>query len=572
MPTKEEIFSDAQSVGEHGDRLEALKSALAKAIERHDKGVDGFLSAKQAEKMGRPAGIQRGAGPGSVNTARRLEEMAARVSTFSKGLSEDEQKAITEDLEVLKTLQGEVSKDITTTSPGNLHPYDLEAPAKILVPRFTPLRNRMTRSRGQGTAVEYRRILGYTNTGMGGVADQSPFFNSESDSADPTFGTLALRRGQKIAYAMDVHTAAYMEMSLSDMVTWKAQFANLGFEDSRQLSQMALLWSHLLGEEKALLYGRGASGAGYEGAVAAPVIAAPTAGGTGGTIPAATYFARLTAKAGYGESVPSAVVASVAVTLGQNVTITLTGGEPVGALSYNAYLGTTSGSEKFQGNFVPSTTGGVTTITLSAFNGAGANVPAADTTSNANAYDGYLTVLADPAQSGFVGRVNAPLWNGTTGNGDKVFQDAFASLFASVYADPEEIWFGAPQRRELTDWIKSANGGAAAYRLQVNNDSFNGGMTVSGLVTGIVNESSPTGRIVDLNVHPYMPSGAAFINSRVLPIPDSHIGESVEVREVQPYMAVDWPQIQFTYDSSTYWFGTMVHYAPKWSAALLGIQ
>jgi hypothetical protein len=69
-----------------------------------------------------------------------------------------------------------------------------------------------------------------------------------------------------------------------------------------------------------------------------------------------------------------------------------------------------------------------------------------------------------------------------------------------------------------------------------------------------------------------MPAGASFINSRVLPIPNSNIGETVEIVEVQPYMAVDWPQIQFTWDSSTYWFGTAVHYAPKWSAAILGIQ
>jgi hypothetical protein len=37
-------------------------------------------------------------------------------------------------------------------------------------------------------------------------------------------------------------------------------------------------------------------------------------------------------------------------------------------------------------------------------------------------------------------------------------------------------------------------------------------------------------------------------------------------------MSVDWPQIQFTYDASTYWLGTLVHYAPKWSGAITGLQ
>jgi hypothetical protein len=569
MPTKEDLFGKGLSPTEYGDRLEELKAALSKSIERHDSKVDGFLAAKDAARMGLNPGIQRGAGSG-VMSAHRLEEVAQRFAQVyqgeaAKSLSQEEQTQVKQDLEALKSLQEALSKDITVASPGNLHPYDLEAPAKVLVPRFTPLRNRMTRSRGQGTAREYRRILGYTNTGMGGVPDQSPFFNSESDSGTPTFGSLTLRRGQKIAYAMDVHTAAYMEMSLSDLVTWKAQFTNLGFEDSRQLSTMALLWSHLLGEEKALLYSRGASGSGYEGAVSAPSAVTTATATTGGSVPAATYYVKVTARAGGGESVTSTEVSQV--TTGSTSTLTVTVGmEPTGALGYNLYVGTATGGEKFIQSFVGNS------VTLTSYTAGTVNPPSADSTSNANGYDGYLSVLTDPAQSGYVNRLNAPLWNGTTGGGDKAFQDAFASLYASVYADPEEVWLAAPQRRELTDWIKSQAGGASAYRIQIENNNFTGGATVSGLVTGIVNESSPTGRIVDLEVHPYMPSGCSFINSRVLPIPDSHIGESVEVAEVQSYMAVDWPQIQFTYDSSTYWYGTMIHYAPKWSGAVVGIQ
>lgn len=585
MPTKEEIFGAGLTHSEYGDRVEELKEALAKSITRHDSKVDGFIAAKDAARMGVNAGIQRGMGAGNVMQAHRLEALAERLSQFTKSqgqgegqtegespysqvaksLSPEDQAAILEDLAALESMRDSFAKDITVASPGNLHPYDLEAPAKILVPRFTPLRNRMTRTRGQGTAREYRRILGYTNSGMGGVADQSPFFNSESDSGTPSFGSLTLRRGQKISYAMDVHTAAYMEMSLSDMVTTKAQFTNLGFEDSRQLSTMALLWSHLLGEEKALLYSRGASGSGYEGAVSAPSGITTATALTGGSIPAATYYGKITARAGGGESVVSTEFSQV--TTGTTSTLTITvGTEPVGALSYNLYLGTATGAEKFIQSFVGNS------VTLTSYTAGTINPPTADSTSNANGYDGYLSVLSDPAQAGYVNRLNAPLWNGSTGNGDKAFQDAFASLYASVYADPEEAWVAAPQRREITDWIKAQAGGASAYRIQIDNNNFTGGATVSGLVTGIVNESSPTGRIVDLEVHPYMPAGAAFINSRVLPIPDSHIGESVEVIEVQPYMAVDWPQIQFTYDSSTYWYGTMVHYAPKWSACILGIQ
>lgn len=569
MPTKEEMFADARGYAEYGQRLELLKSALRKSIERHDKKIDKFLAAKQAESLGLNAGIQRGYGNGV--SAAQLLEAAHRLSEVTKGLSASEVAQVQADLEAIRGMVPEFAKDISTTVPGDLHPYDLEAPAKVLVPRFTPLRNRITRTRAQGTAREYRRILGWTNTGMGGVADQSAFFSSEtalnggSTAGLPTFGALSLIRGQKISYAMDVHTLAYVEASLSDMVGWKAQFANLGFEDSRQLSTMALLWAHLLFEEKAILYARGASGNGYEGAVSAPVVSVGSAS-TGGSIGAATYYVKVTARAGGGESVVSNEANTGALSGSTNtITVTVTS-EPVGALGYNLYVGTSSGSEKFIQSFVGNT------VTLTSYTAGSINPPSSDSTANAFGYDGYLSVLADPAQAGYVNRLNAPLWNGSTGNGDKAYQDAFASLYASVYADPEEVWLAAPQRRELSDWLKQEAGGATGYRLLLNQGEFEAGTHIAGLVTGIVNESSPSGRIVELNVHPYMPSGASFINSRVLPIPDSHIGETVEMLEVQSYMSVDWPTIQFSWDASTYWFGSMCHYAPKWSGCILGIQ
>lgn len=574
-----EMFADATSATERGDRLEALKDSLTKSIERHDAKKDGFVAAGPGVEK---AGIQKGMGPGGARaTGRNLEKLAERFSAITKGMDEAQQAEVNAELESLRGFIGDLDKDITVASPGNLHPYDLEAPAKQLVPRFTPLRNELPRQKGQGTAREFRRILGYSNTGMGGVANLTPFFNSEADPAAPNFGQLSLRRGAKISYAMDVKTANYVEMSLSDMVTWKAYFTDLGFENVRQLSQMALLWSHLLGEERAMLYGRGGSGSGYEGDVAAPTATVATA--SGGSIPAATYSVKLTAYSGQGETAPIVPTNGAALVVSANGTITVTmNSEPTGALSYGLYVGP-SGNEHFQGFFIPNDNTG-TKFTLSSYNAGGANPGAVGTSSNAAGYDGFLSVLSDPAQAGYFARFNTTyagtntptIYNsatsGFTNLGDQPWQDAFASLYASVYADPEDIWVAAPQRRQLTDYLRAAGGNAAAYRISVADNSMENGVNIGGLVVGIVNESSPTGRIVDLRVHPYMPSGASFIRQRVLPIPDSGIGDTTAVTSVQDYMSVDWPEIQFTYDASTYWYGTLIHYAPKWSACLLGLH
>lgn len=569
--TLEEMFSDVApgDYKERGDRLEALKSAFNDSIERGQAGRDRFIPASQygGNWNGGPIGIVKGAGPDPRDE--RIRAAAERMGELAKGLSDTERA----DLDAtLADLRAElVDKDITVASPGNLHPYDLEAPAKILVPRFTPLRNEVARTKAQGTSREYRRILGYSNTGMGGVANLTPFFNSESDSGTPTFGSLALRRGQKISYAMDVQTLGYVEMSLSDMVTWKAQFSNLGFENSRALSQMALLWSHMLGEERAMLYGRG-SGSGYEGAVAAPTVGTPVSGSATSSGFGTTEFVKVTSYTGQGESAPGSEQTSSTLTAGDALKIPITV-QPTGAIAYGVYVGTTTNSETFQGFFVPQNGYLVVNTKVTG----GATVPT-DTTANANGYDGFLSVLSDPTKAGYFARFDTTYAGssvytagGGSNVGDQPWQDAFAGLYASVYADPEETWVNVQQRRQLADYVRAAGSGAAAYRIAIPEPGADG-VRIGAIVTGLHNESSPTDRLVDIRVHPYMPLGASFIRSRVLNIPNSGIGDTTEILSVQEYMGVDWPEIQFTYDASTYWYGSMVHYAPKWSACILGLS
>jgi hypothetical protein len=591
------MFADARTPTERGDRLEGLKKSLDASVERHDKRIDAFIPAsRRADGDTGPIGIIKGAGPGAPRraTATELNRLAERFSGITKGLDPAMQAEVEADLAAMQALKDELSKDISTTVPGNLHPYDLEDPAKRLVPRFTPLRNEIPRTKGIGTAREYRRILGYTNSGLGGVADQTPFFNSEtglnggSTASYPNFGALTLIRGQKIAYAMDVHTVPYMEMSLSDSVGWKAQFANLGFENSRGLSQMALLWGHLLGEEKAILWARG--GSPYAGAVAAPTTGTPTSGGTAiGSGFGTTVFIKVTSYTGMGESLPFAEQTSSTLTAGQALVIPNT---PVaGALAYGVYASTTTNTETFQGFFVPQAGGAnAGKLVVNSYVTGGRTVPVADASFSANAYDGIITTLISGGSgpsgaSGYVGFFpslynaggqQSSIYNpslAAAGNvGDKPWQDMFASLFASVYADPEEVWLSAVQRRQLADYLRNNGSGAGAYRLTVGQSEFDSSVTVGGFVSGMANESSPTDRIVALRVHPYMPNGVSFARSRTLPVPDSGIGDTNTMVEVQGYMSVDWPEIQFTYDASTYWFGTLLHYAPAWSGVLYGLQ
>lgn len=564
-PKPSEMFSDARNGAEVAERFETYKTTLADSHAKAERGDSTFVPGQGI--------VAKGQG----------EQIAERVEAITKGLSPEALAGIQSELEALKGVTGDVGKDITLFSPNStgLVPFDLEAPAKLLVPRQTPLRNLLPRGKGQGTARQFKRVLGWTNSGVGGVGDAMAFMNSES--ASTAFGPINLRRGSKINYASDSKTVAYVEQGFSDMVTWKAQFAGQGFQDIRSLSQTALLWATMGAEERALLYGRGASGNGYAGAVAAPAAPTTATATTGGTIPTATYLVVLTTRAGGGESVVSASASQATTGSTSTITVTPPASAPAGALGYNVYVGTSAGTYFYQG-----TTTTWSPITLTSYSTATAQAPAADTSANANGYDGFLTVLLDPAQSGYVhnfnGAAGGVVFDGSgatpAGVGDQPFQDAFAALYGSTVqpgggvgqdkrlADPDEIWVDGQIRAALGTWLKR-NASSTAYRLALTEDQASGA-TIGSVVNGVYNQT--TGKMLEFNVHPYMPLGCAIIRSRSLPVPDSEVSNTSEVINVQDYMSVEWPVVQFTYDQSTYMYGTLVHYAPGWSGAITGLS
>lgn len=537
-----EVFADETTTTGVGDRFEKYKTLLADAIKRGDEGKDRFV---------RKVGI--------IKSSANFDSLAQRVAEISKSLSAENAAQLQA---TLGEIRADMGKDITFAGPQGpggttqLVPYDLEAPAKEMYPKFTPLRNQISRVRGEGAAREYKRVNGVTNAGLAGVPDVSPFFNSESDSGTPSFGSLNLRRGKKIQYNADDKIVPYVEMSLSDMVTYKAQFAGVGFEDIRQLSQHSLLWSHLLGEEKAMLYGRG-SKTGFVGAMTAPAQPTTSTATTGGSIPAATYSVRITAKSGFGET--AATVSVTQATTGSTSTLTVNlpaANLPLGA---NIYIGA-AGSEVLQGT---GTAGQAVTFTSLVTGTAAA--PSSDTSADANAYDGLLTNTLALGTAPLA--LNGKLANGAGTTPGQDFQAQFQAMWSAVYADPDEIWTTAAVRNELGNQLTGSS--SANYRINLAED---GGKTLGQMITGILNQSSPTSKMLDLNVHPYMPQGVALIRSTTLPFPDNNVGETTQVAAVQEYMSVDWPEIQFTYDQSTYWFGVMLHYAPAWNSIITGIQ
>lgn len=480
------------------------------------------------------------------------------------------QQQIAAQREILKDIT--VGNGTTTGSPigTGLVPFDLEAPAKYLAPRPTPLRNKLPREKGQGTARRFKRITGITGSGTGGTTNIHPGISETTQNNFAPAGAanaLYLARGSKIAYAGDDQLVPYFQFGLSDSVSWQAQYAGQGFQDIRALSAQSLLYSSMLMEEKMLLMGRGTA-SGFSGALAAPATVTLTArtAATGETALGLTdkLTVYVTSDAGaFGESVVSAqTVSGSNLTSGQVVDVTVTA--VTGALGYKVYVAHGASAVAAASCFYIGRTGSLSYTVQGTLPTSGDNAGnhAADSSAYANGYDGIMAYVTG-ANSGYTKALNSTFNSVSPG---AEFQTAFASLYNSVKADPDEILFNGSDRKALSELLK--NSSSTNYRLTLQQDEV-GNAVIGSVITAIQNEV--TGKIVPMTVHPWMPQGNTAILSYTLPIPDSQVSNCWSVVNVQDYTGINWPVTQFEYETSSYWYGTFVSYAPAWSGSITGI-
>lgn len=582
-----DLFADAKDSVDAASRLDSYKARLDDSAR---------------EQMARKAAGMDWNPQTGWNNAQAPDPAAAILAVMEKSMSADSLASVNAELAKAGLLP-DLTKDVSLTSPlaTGLIPFDLEGPAKLLVPVMTPLRNRIPRIKGQGTTRRYKRITGISGSGTGGVANLSPFIN---DTSTMSAGSLTLRRGPKISYAADDRTAVYKQMGLSDVVTWSAEFAGLGFTDVRQLSQTALLYASMLADERILLAGRGTDAGVYVGTLATPstanvTLTARVAGvnETGNSANIANLFITIAAEGMFGESIRSAEINSVllAATTGKVIDISMTGAFVAGATGYRIYVGTATGiANQF---FVGRTGcwGGATGLGTAAFTvnftgagtggtiNAGTNAQAAETASTADGFDGIQSTQLDPTQGGIIFSVGGKF--STTSIGVE-FQNAFAGLYngvpagngftgvnatatsQGVKADPDVIWMPGQDRKQLSACFLSGGSGNPTFFMSVDAGGADH-MRMGQVVTAILNET--TGKEVQVNVHPYLAQGTSLILSESLPTPDSNIPAPFAYALPQDYLAINWPVIQHTYDTGSYWFGALINYAPSFSAAVTNV-
>ena len=557
-----ELFSDAESSKDAAVRMDEYSEAFSKSVGHSISDPSAIMAIKSGTSTFATA---------SGDPVSTLETLAT-----NKSLSPDAVSALNNALASQRLAMQDIQKDITLTSPlsTSFAAFDLEAPAKLLTPRPTPLRNKIARKKGIGTSHRVKRITGYTGTGTGGAVQ---IFPGITESTTTAFGGINFNRGTKISYFADDLILPYNSYSLSDSVSFDANFSGLGYQDLRQLSSTSTLYATMLMEERMMLMARGTA-SGYAGAVAAPTfaLASPVATASQTALAATTYYVNVTTDAGisgsgFGESILG-TEANTAVASGDVLTIAVTTAV-TGALGYNIYVGTSTGAAnlKYQGTLRGTGTftiqgAGTTGLTgnNAAFTttGAAASRASADTSAYATGYDGILpTVLG--SSSGANNAINSTF---STANPGNEYQSVFSTMYDAVKADPDEIFLNGADRKQLSDAIK--NGSTANYRINLSQDDM--GNYVGGAVIGALN-NEVTGKMVPLTVHPWLVQGVSPVVSYTLPIPDTEVSDVWANFMVQDYMGIQWPVTQFSYEFSTYFRGTFFCTAPAWNGAVSGI-
>lgn len=479
------------------------------------------------------------------------------------------------------------------TTGNNVVGYDLQAPARLLVPFITPIRNslpRRSRAANPGTASHWKQITAITDSGY-------PRQGWTNEGA----------RATQLNYSAVDKTAAYQTIGAEDALTFEAESAAQGFEDANALATFILLEQMMVKEEMALLAGNNSI------ALGTPTTPTTSVAGTGATIPTATYTVRVVALTieGFaaasvtgglptqkavtgvdgkvqtingGVSIRSAG-ASQAVTLGEN----LRASTPVinGAVAYAWFIGT-GGTEYLQAITT------INSVQLSSYTTSGRQTSAAFTvdysanngtlgggTNQVTAFDGLVT---STFANGALGNAYvSALATGTAGTGTKLTASGKGTvneidavllyLWNTWRISPTKIWVNAQEQRDITTLCLNASSGPL---LRIDQAASGGeySLTAGGQISYYFNPFTVNGGTkLPVMIHPDLPPGTVFFQCETLPAyyKSNQTPTVAEVLTRRDYYRIDWPLTTRERQYGVYSEEVLANYAPFGFAILTNI-
>jgi hypothetical protein len=470
-------------------------------------------------------------------------------------------QALAKAMEPGLALQKAFTQSATATT--GLTMYSLEAPAKLLYPVITPLRNKLPRvGGGQGIQANWKAITAI-NTGQISI------------------GVSEGNRGGVQSTTIIDYFAAFKSLGIEDFVTYEAQRAAEGFDDARARAVQGNLRALMIGEERVILGGLGTFGL---GTTPTPSIANATTGGalaTGQTIHVRCvaltiegYMAAMQPGVGVRALVsrPNAdgstdtfgggsaqASAPVNVLTGATATnlVSCSVTPVAGAVGYAWFVGNAAGDANLRLHSVTT----INSVAISALPAGGAqlfptDLASADRSQNTLVHDGFLSMIAR-SNSGALWRNMA---TGSPGLGSTLTADGAGGVveidnvlqwfWDNLRMSPTEIWVNAQEMNTLRR--KALDGKpTAAQRFMFN--SVQGQIVASGAIRGYINAFAMDGAAeVPIRLHPNVPPGMILFLSHEVPYTLSGVTNVSQILTRQDYHTIEWPQRSRRYEYGVY--------------------
>lgn len=455
--------------------------------------------------------------------------------------------------------------------------YDLEGPAKSLVPVETPLFNRIPIvGANGGIQANWRAVTGINTNAL------SPGL-SESN------------RGGGVVTSTADYLAIYRSFGLDDSVSEEAEWASMGFDpDLLALAQRNLTWALKIAMEKVYLGGQGTfvlgqtprptlADVGTGGTLAFnatySVIAVgltldgylrgSVAGGVGGLV-SRTNLDNSTDQYGGGSAQPSQN-RTVATANDANNThsITATATVQPGAVAIAWFWGP-AGAEVL---------GAITTINSMVITGnaagtqTAASLNATDYSQNALICDGLIAQINKAGMNGYaVSQATGTAGAGTPltadGEGGIVEIDTDLKYFYDNFrASPSRIMVSSQEQTNISKKI-AAGPGSGTSNLRFVRDSGPNGQLVGAVIaraylnrfTAGLSGGPSSGREIPIELHPNLPPGTLLYETNELPYPASNVGNVLQFRARKNFYATLWPRVKRRWEYGVYLNGVLQNY------------
>lgn len=470
-----------------------------------------------------------------------------------------------------------------TLSVGGLSPtptqglvaYDLSGPSKKLYPILTPLRNRIARVEGVGTAHNWRSVTAI-------------------DTAQVYPGLPEGARAQPIAVTVNSPSRPFVTVGKEGTVTFEQQSAGRTFEDARALNAIVVMQAAMQDEEQLIVGGNATLAL---GTTPTPSL---SAGGSGSTLTnvahtvrcvALTHPAWLRSRVVNGRGVPMTMThtdpvtgtttnfgggsakisaaATVTPTAGQNITASVVAVR--GAVAYAWFIGTADGASCRLAAITTIAQAVLSAVPAAITPGTGYGATAADFTTNntdnsANAltYDGALSIAAD-ATSGayFKALANGSGLTADSAAGIGEWDECLQYLWDNARLGPQKVLVSGQDVKRATQKVVGG-GGSPLFRFVVDRngdgvDPRNLTITAGTKLGDYLNKF--TGQLIPVEVHPNMPSGSQLFWTNSLPYPLNETPNVFEMVCRRDYYEIEWTPRTRRYEHGVYAEEVLCNYA-----------